>query len=183
MGIIFPKTLRGAIRDSQVNTSIETEVYVVCPSDKCNTLYKADGHNGACTRYSYGKVCGAALGYDRNLAHGKKRWTAYKQFQFIPPSAWLKKLFTSKQFNKLLEEHESSRDHGIMEDVYDGDIWKGFSSKNFFSSKYNLGLMLNVDWFRPFKRSEYKVAAIMLTILNLPREERFKKKWTVIAGI
>ena len=46
-----------------------------------------------------------------------------------------------------------------------------------------LGLMLNVDWFRPFKHSEYKVAAIMLTILNLPREERFKKKWTILVGM
>ena len=40
--------------------------------------------------------------------------------------------------------------------------------------------MLNVDWFRPFKRSNYKVAAIMLTVLNLPREERSKKRWTII---
>ncbi len=42
--------------------------------------------------------------------------------------------------------------------------------------------MLDVDWFTPFKRSEYKVGAIMLTVLNLPREERYKKKWTIIAG-
>ena len=61
-------------------------------------------------------------------------------------------------------------------------IWKEFESSGFFSSLYNFGLMLNVDWFRPFKRSEYKVAAIMLTVLDLPREERFKKQWTILAG-
>ena len=52
----------------------------------------------------------------------------------------------------------------------------------YVASSYNLGLMMNVDWFKPFKRSEYKVAGIMLTVLNLPREERFKKKWTILAG-
>lgn len=37
--------------------------------------------------------------------------------------------------------------------------------------------LMNVDWFKPFK-----VAGILLTVLNLPREERFKKKWTILAG-
>ena len=64
-----------------------------------------------------------------------------------------------------------------------GHIWQKFASQGFFDSKFNLALMLNVDWFRPFKRSEYKVAAITMTVLNLPREERYKKKWTIIAGI
>ena len=47
----------------------------------------------------------------------------------------------------------------------------------------NIGLLLNVDWFKPFKRSEYKVSAIMMTVLNLPRSERFKSKWTMILGV
>lgn len=70
----------------------------------------------------------------------------------------------------------------VIEDVQDGKIWKEFIDSNFFNSKYHVGLMLNVDWFCPFKRSKYKIAAIMLTVLNLPREERFKKRWTIIAG-
>ncbi len=45
---------------------------------------------------------------------------------------------------------------------------------SFFDSIYNVGLMMNADWFKPFKRSEYKVAAIMLTVLNSPRKEQFK---------
>ena len=56
-------------------------------------------------------------------------------------------------------------------------VWRDFCSVNSFSG---LGLMLNIDWFRPFKRSEYKVSAIMLTVLNLPR---MKKKWTILAGM
>ena len=34
-----------------------------------------------------------------------------------------------------------------------------------------------------FKRSEYKVSAIMRTVLNLPRKERFKTEWTMILGV
>ena len=37
----------------------------------------------------------------------------------------------------------------------------------------NIGLLLNVDWFKSFKLSAYKVSAIMMTVLNLPRSERF----------
>ena len=105
------------------------------------------------------------------------------QSQFIPPSSSLKKMFQSQKFVDLLSKARcrvSSPD--ILEDFQDGNIWKQFSESGFFSSEFNIGLMLNVDWFHPFKRSEYKVAALILTILNLPREERFKKKWTIIAG-
>ena len=42
---------------------------------------------------------------------------------------------------------------------------------------------MNVDWHKPFKNKEYKVAGICLTVLNLPREERNKKKWTILAGM
>ena len=47
----------------------------------------------------------------------------------------------------------------------------------------NIGLLLNVDWFKPFKHSQYKVSAIMMTVLNLPRSKRFKSKWTMILGV
>ena len=42
--------------------------------------------------------------------------------------------------------------------------------------------MLYVDWFRPFKRSQYHVGVLILTVLNLPREERFKKRWSIVTG-
>ena len=75
------------------------------------------------------------------------------------------------------------------QDVYDGEIWKEFlenpldTSVPFLSNQNNIGLMLNVDRFKPFKRSEYKVADLMMTVLNLPRAEKFKERWTMILGI
>ena len=32
-------------------------------------------------------------------------------------------------------------------------------------------------------RSEYKISAIMMTVLNLPREVRFRKEWTIVLGV
>lgn len=92
------------------------------------------------------------------------------------------KVVCFRDFLDLLDS-KTSTNSGLIEDICDGRIWKDFEASNFFSSKYNVGMMLTTDWFKPFKRSQYKVAALMLTILNLPREDRFKRKWTIIAGI
>ena len=47
--------------------------------------------------------------------------------------------------------------------------------KWYFEEKRNLAVMLNVDWFQPFKRlSSFSVGGIYLLILNLLRTERFK---------
>ncbi|KAL5470788.1 hypothetical protein EMCRGX_G028807 [Ephydatia muelleri] len=76
-----------------------------------------------------------------------------------------------------------------MKDVFDGQMWKDFlmdplqPTSPLPCDNNNIGLLLNVDWFKPFKRSEYKVSAIMMTVLNLPRSERFKSKWTMILGV
>lgn len=43
--------------------------------------------------------------------------------------------------------------------------------------------MLNVDWFQPFKHTNYSVGAIYLSVLNLPREERFKRENIMLIGI
>lgn len=41
----------------------------------------------------------------------------------------------------------------IMTDVYDGDIWKDFNGRKyqFFNEERNYAVMLNIDWFQPFK--------------------------------
>lgn len=40
-----------------------------------------------------------------------------------------------------------------------------------------------VDWFQPFKFSNYSVGAVYLSVLNLPREERFKRNNIILVGI
>jgi len=76
--------------------------------------------------------------------------------------------------------------NGTLPDIYDGRIWKKFMNiqgRPFLSHPYNLGLMLNCDWFQPFNLSTYSVGVLYLVILNLPRSIRFKPENVLIAGI
>ena len=99
-------------------------------------------------------------------------------------------MFSDEPFRTLLATSQNREvAYDEKQDVYDGEIWKEFlenpldTSVPFLSNQNNIGLMLNVDWFKPFKRSEYKVAALMMTVLNLPRAERFKERWRMVLGI
>ena len=79
-----------------------------------------------------------------------------------------------------------SRNAASMLDVYDGDVWKEFlcvQGRPFLSQSNNLALVLNVDWFRPFERSQYSVGVMYFTILNRPREVRYLPKNIIVAGI
>ena len=42
---------------------------------------------------------------------------------------------------------------------------------------------MNVDWFRAYKHLEYKIGAIYLTVMNLPRELRFRQENMIIIGL
>ena len=70
-----------------------------------------------------------------------------------------------------------------MCDVYDGRIWKEFVSECIDDGRLNLGIMLNFDWFNPFKKAMYSAGGMYLTILNLPRRLRFKEEYTILLGI
>ena len=73
-----------------------------------------------------------------------------------------------------------------MADIYDGAVWQSFQSidgKEFLSSRYLLGLLLNVDWFNPYKHVEYSVGAMYVAILNFPRHLQYQKENMILAGI
>ena len=60
---------------------------------------------------------------------------------------------------------------GYKCDVYDGKLWNDFQvveGKPFLSSgdTLGLGLMLNVDWFQPFKHTTYSVGVAYLVIMT-----------------
>jgi len=73
-----------------------------------------------------------------------------------------------------------------MGDVFEGRVWKDFLDSDgdpYFSSSGNLGVMLNVDWFQPYKHTNHSCGVIYLVLMNLPREERFKPENVIIVGI
>ena len=74
--LLWPKTLYRATRESRTNHSIEKKLFVMCPSCKC--LYTSSNVLRVCTSVSFGKRCGAPLGYIKNLAHGRRKWKPHK---------------------------------------------------------------------------------------------------------
>ena len=75
---------------------------------------------------------------------------------------------------------------GVMADIYDGNVWKSFLSidgKDVLNSRYCFGMLINVDWFQPFKHLQYSVGAIYLAILNFPHRLWFHRENMILVGI
>lgn len=75
---------------------------------------------------------------------------------------------------------------GVLGEVYDGQVWKDYQYVNgepFLAAPNNLPMMLNVDWFQPFKIAPYSVGAIYYVILNLPHEDHFKEENMILVGL
>ena len=70
----------------------------------------------------------------------------------------------------------------VLQDIYDGRVWKEFSS-SFLTSPFSLGLILNLDFFQPYEHTVYSVGVLYLTVLNLPRTIRYKLENIIIVGI
>ena len=70
--------------------------------------------------------------------------------------------------------------------MYDGDIWKEFLQPDgvpFLSVPNNFAFQLNVDWFKPFKHTQHSEGAIYMTVMNLPRKERFLQENVILVGV
>ena len=75
---------------------------------------------------------------------------------------------------------------GLYKDVYDGRLWNEFLSYNntpFLSAPLTYGLMMNIDWFQPYKHVSYSVGVIYIVNMNLPRLLRFKTENVMLIGI
>ena len=75
---------------------------------------------------------------------------------------------------------------GVYKDVYDGKLWNDFLDYNgtpFLSEPFTYALMMNIDWFQPYKHVSYSVGVIYFVCMNLPGGVRFKTEHVVLAGI
>ena len=85
--------------------------------------------------------------------------------------------------NRLRSQNQST----TMSDIMDEEIWQCITahlSPNSRSSSVNiLGILINVDWFQPFKHVSYSVGVIYAVIINLPQSIRYKSEKVIIIGI
>ena len=72
----------------------------------------------------------------------------------------------------------------VYSDIYDRSVLKQFVTNGFLCDQNSLALQFNFDWLQPFtRRNNISVGAIYLSILNLPRKERYKLENVILLGI
>ncbi|MES9880914.1 MAG: hypothetical protein ABW185_08540 [Sedimenticola sp.] len=185
--------------------------YVVCPN--CSAIFEynsivkktLDGtlYASTCTNIVFGsKVskdsnnrrkrgkfkCCEKLVKEVILDNGKKLFYPIKVYCYRGITDSLATLLRRPTFEELCRQWQT-RDvpNGHYADVYDGNVWKDFvkfNGEDFLAKSYHYGIMVNVDWFQPFKRrSDISIGVIYTVILNLPRNVRFKKENVILVGI
>lgn len=103
------------------------------------------------------------------------KWEGYSLYRSITES--LQELLRNPGFSLKCEAwRKRSTKEGYYCDVYDGQIWKDFQNLDgirFLSVPNNFDFQINVDWFNPFTHTQHSEGAIYLSVMNLPRQERF----------
>ena len=89
----------------------------------------------------------------------------------------LQEMLYRPNFLEMCEEwRENVSPPGVYNDIYDGKIWKDFQEVNgqpFLSLPHNFALNLNIDWFQPYSHTQHSEGVIYMTVLNLPRKQRY----------
>ena len=176
--------------------------FVVCP--KCHQLYdfgecvSLSGPNCTnsvvCPYVQYPnhpqirrrQPCGHLLLRSVQFSSGRRIMYPFKVFPYKSLRQSLNELLIRPGFADLCQHWKSRAMSMELQDIYDGDVWKDFqnvSGKPFLSASLGLGLMMNIDWFQPYKHASYSVGAIYITLMNLPRSVRFKRENVVLIGI
>ena len=130
--------------------------------------------------------CGEPLIKSIVSKNGQSKVYPHLVFCFSSLKASLQSLVLRLGFIEQCESTRNLISSSSLTDVYDGNIWKQFQNVDghaFLSSPNNYGLLLNIDWFKPFEHSTYSVGVIFLVVLNLPRPVRFKRENVLLFGI
>ena len=168
--------------------------YVCCPNchevyhySDCIKLCGTKQTSEKCTRKTGLRTCGTLLLKPIQSTTGRLVLCPIKTYCYMPIKNSLQQLLNRPGFQESCESWRTRNvTEGVMSDVYDGNIWKEFQQfkgKPFLSQPFTYGLMLNIDWFKPYKHLEYSVGAIYLTIMNLPRQVRFKQENVMLVGL
>jgi hypothetical protein len=131
--------------------------------------------------------CGTLLLKSVELASRKTYLYPFLMYCYLGLDVSLQSMFDRPNFFNDCEKWRSrSHSNGKLRDVYDGKMWQKFmvyEGKPFLSESGNLGLILNFDFFQPYEHLSYSLGAIYMSVLNLPRESRFKQENTILVGL
>ena len=173
--------------------------YVVC--SRCCTLYNfedcltANRKSKSCSFCKYPchphalqrQLCGSILLKTVETSSGKTFLYPHLTYCYLSIKESIQMLLNRPNFLHQCEEwRKRTKSPGMLRDIYDGAVWQEFMSfdgQPFLSEEGNLALMMNMDFFQPFKHVQYSLGAIYLTVLNLPRDVRNKRENMILVGL
>ena len=199
---LLPKSVHAGRKLLGKNTDPFSKI-VCCP--KCSTLYEMDSciltqRNGSkssrhCSHIAYPNhpqqsrrlPCDTILMKSVTTFAGTSYLYPRQMYCYRSVIDHLKEKLCMPNFIQQCELWRSrkTRDN-VYDDIFDGQIWTDFLDPEgtpFLSVPYNFAFSLNVDWFQPFKHSQYSCGAMYVSILNLPRSERFSAENVILIGI
>lgn len=98
----------------------------------------------------------------------------------------VQELLNREGFKELLLNDPLKSESNHLADMCDWEFFKTFkddSGSLFFSDKRNIGAIVILDWFNPFKHQEYSMGILYMVFVNLPRHVRFKWENAVVLGV
>lgn len=202
----LPGTIYSA-RKLVPNNSLAVRQFACCP--RCSTIYDVHSLKSQPTASSSSSlsrhctfirfpnhpqrqhrvICGTELTRNARLSSGEVKLyprliycyrSIINSIQVLPKRPGFLEKCESWRLAKHFEETS------VYSDIHDGKIWQEFQTINgkpFLSLPYNFGLHLNMDWFQPFKHINHSEGVIYLSVLNLPRSERFLLKNIILLGV
>ncbi len=195
----FPASLYLCRKQLGLGTTDSFKKYVVCPDPDCCSLYDINDCFTIVNGKQVPRKCSRAI-YKRNAFYRtcdtpllKANVVKNGGIYHVPKKIFCQKDITSQiqsilsrpGYEKYCQEWRDRKStEGTYEDVYDGKIWKEVQDKEiFFVNDHDMGLLLNFDFFQPFKNRNKSVGIIYLALLNLPRSIRYHTSNMIVAGI
>ena len=123
------------------------------------------------------------------MKNGSVKFYALKTYCYKSIIDSLETLLKLPGLEEQCEKWKSGKkDDDLYADMCDGQIWKQCGNwkgyKLFLDLPRSFGLMMNVDWFKPFKhRNDFSVGVIYMVLMNLPRSIGFRKENVILVGI
>ena len=187
----FPRTLHTRAQYLQDKLFVPPIIRrVVCT--QCHALYKFADCFDHCRGHMLVKKCieckqHASLLKEVSTSTGNKRFYPHKIYPYCSLISVLQAFFQRPGFLDLCCSWQNNASvSSTFTDVYSGRVWKEFmyfKGRPFLSEKNSLALMLNIDWFQPFKHRTYSIGVMYLVFMNLPRNIRFKRENVVLLGL
>jgi hypothetical protein len=164
------------VRKKVTNMTGLREIRYDCCSNGCMSYSMYDQSVSECL------ICHSARWKDPDI-----KMQPVAQHSYFPISSRLQLWWNNCQRAKQMIEYQkkavSDRVHDIRSDFWSGDLFADMKSKGLFQTETDMAFIMSSDGVKVFKsRHTFCIWPIILVCLNLPPEERFKRRNILVVG-